>query len=138
MIHLQTDLEGKQAYYGKVKDMFTEQGFVLGGNWDYYNGCFDSILSREGGETIYLRLPFRVIAGALDEDGAHLEFQTPLIVKHVVNEGIETEDNSLLTATGFNQFQEPLDLDGQIKNDDKWKEAGEEVVRKISGYIDAL
>lgn len=135
MLRLQTDLEGKKAYFGDMQDRLKNLGYCLGGNWDYDKGSFDSILWRDGGETIYLRVPFHVLDGILDECEASIEFQTPFVIKHVVNIGFDKDENSLLTATGFNQFQDPLDTDGQIKNKNKWEDAGEQAVKQILSYL---
>lgn len=136
MIQLQTtDIEGKKTTFGHAQDEFMKYDCVLGGHWEYDGGCFDSILWREGGETIYLRMPFHVLSGALDQSGAHIEFEQPYVIKHVVNVGLDRDENSLLTAAGFSQFQEPLDKDGQIKNKNKWEEAGEQMVKSLTEKI---
>ncbi|OES43901.1 YugN family protein [Domibacillus iocasae] len=135
MLKLHTELEGKKAYFGDVRDMFKDLGYDLGGNWEYDQGSFDGILWRESGETIYIRLPFTVLKGALDEYDAWIEFHPPFVIKHVVNIGLEKDEHSLVTASGFNQFQDPVDPDGQIKNKNKWEEAGEKAVQRIISYI---
>ncbi|OKL35402.1 hypothetical protein BLL40_15225 [Domibacillus mangrovi] len=134
MLKLQTDIEGKKAYFGDIQDTLKPLGYDLGGNWGYDQGSFDSILSRDGGETIYLRIPFRVLNGALDEYDASIEFQTPIVIKHVINIGLDNDQSSLLTSS-FNQFQDPLDTDGQIKNKNKWEDAGEQAVKRIIDYL---
>jgi hypothetical protein len=135
VLKLQTDLEGKKAYFGDMQDTLKNLGYCLGGNWGYDTGSFDSILSREEGETIYIRIPFHVLDGVLDESDASIEFQTPYVIKHVVNIGLDKDENSLLTSSGFNQFQDPLDTDGQIKNKNKWEDAGEQAVKQIISYL---
>ncbi|OAH55730.1 MULTISPECIES: YugN family protein [Bacillaceae] len=135
MLKLQTDLEGKKAYFGDMQDTLKNLGYDLGGHWDYEQGSFDSILWRDGGETIYLRIPFLVVDGELENCDASIEFQTPFVIKHVVNTGLDNDESSLATATGFNQFQDPLDTDGQIKNKNKWEDAGEQAVKQIVSYL---
>ena len=137
MIKLETEIEGKRDYFGKVKDTFKQYGYVLGGNWEYDRGYFDATLWREGGETIYIRLPFTVIDGQLDDDLAYIEFRTPYVIKHVVNIGLDREGSSLLTATGFSQFQEPLDKDAHIEKKSKWEDVGEQAVQQVVGYLDS-
>lgn len=134
MIQLKTGLEGRKTLYGIMKNRLEESGYHLGGNWDYHTGYFDRVLNREEGETIYIRAPFDVIAGMLDEDNASIQFKTPFIIKHVVNIGFESEDSSLLTST-FNQFQEPVDKDGRIPDKSKWQEIG---VREVNRLIAIL
>jgi len=131
LLELQTEIEGKRTTFGYINYRIKELGYTLGGNWDYDRGCFDSILWREGGETIYLRVPFSVLEGELDEYDASIIFSKPYVIKHVVNIGLDNDKNSLLSATGFNQFQDPLDKDGYIRNKNKWVHAGEQAIKKF-------
>src|SRR5699024_4123089 len=121
VIQLETDIKGKRMYFGQAQRDLKEHGFFIGGNWEYDSGMFDGIIHREGGETIYIRIPFQVIYGELDREDAYIEFQQPFIIKHVVHVGLDTDENSLLTVTGFGQFQEPLDKDGYIHDKSKWE-----------------
>lgn len=131
MIHLNTDVEGKQMTFGEAKAYLKQFGFHIGGNWDYDRGMFDGILNRESGETIYLRMPFGVIEGQLDNRDAIIQFQKPFVIKHVVNLGLANDSSALLSATGLGQFQKPLDKDGHIPNKNEWQEFGEEIVGDI-------
>lgn len=131
MIMLDTTIEGKQTHFGQMQDCAKVIGFTLGGNWDYYHGCFDAILAKDMDETIYLRLPFKVEKGMLDHLDALIQFEKPYIIKHVINLGLDRDENSLVSATGFNQFQEPLDTDGNIDNKNYWKNTGEDVVNYV-------
>lgn len=131
MISLQTPIEGKRSYFGYMQKELKKFGFFLCGAWDYDRGKFDAILWREQGETIYLRIPFHVLNGELDKSDAYIEFRTPYIIKHVVNVGLDRDADSLLSATGFAQFQTPLDKDGQITNKDKWAAYGDSLINDI-------
>jgi len=131
MLKLQTGLEGKTASFGVVSDCIRELGYHIGGNWDYDRGCFDHILCQEGGETIYIRIPFIVTEGELDDYEASIKFGTPYIIKHVVHVGIDRDGDSLLDATGFSQFQQPIDKDGKIINKNRWIHAGEVAVKDL-------
>lgn len=131
MISLQTQLDGKKSFFGYIQDNLKHHGFFLCGAWEYDRGKFDAILWREKGETIYLRIPFHVINGELDKSDAYIQFRTPYIIKHVVNLGLDRDENSLLSATGFNQFQKPLDKDGKINYKNHWREHGEMLINKI-------
>lgn len=135
MLQLQTELEGKMAYFGDLRRRIKGLGYSIGGNWDYHKGSFDNVLWREGGETIYLRLPFEVLEGDLDHHQAYIRFQTPYVIKHVVNMGLDKDENSLLTSTGFNQFQHPVDKDGTIENKSRWAIAGEQAVEQVIQYL---
>ncbi|GAB7387145.1 YugN-like family protein [Bacillaceae bacterium] len=134
MLRIRSEITGKSAYYGDVKDPFAREGFVLGGNWGYDGGYFDGVLFREGGETVYLRVPVVVREGELDRDDAMLEFQEPFIVKHVVNVGID-EGSSVLDMTGLSQFQEPVEQDGELGEADAWRTKGEEALARILRYL---
>lgn len=128
MIYLDTAIEGKQMAFGYAKHMLKQVGLELSGSWEYDRGIFDGIMHREGGETIYMRVPFQVIEGELDRDDAWIEFLKPFIIKHVVHLGLDKDSHSLLEATGLSQFQKPLDKDGYIHDKSKWQEFGEEIV----------
>ena len=135
MLQIQSDLEGKLAQFGYLQEKLKPYGFGLGGYWEYDHGYFDTILSKERGETIYLRLPFNVIHGVLDSPSAQIQFKTPYVIKHVLNLGLDFDDGSLLDPTGFSQFQTPIDKDGKIEDSNKWVEAGQQVVGKVLQYI---
>lgn len=131
MIFLETDIEGKQMEFGQAQQDLKKFGLFIGGNWEYDSGMFDGVMHREGGETVYIRLPFQVIEGELDRSDAVIEFDKPFIIKHVVHVGLDRDENSLLSITGFAQFQEPKDKDGYIHDKSKWEEFGEELVGDI-------
>lgn len=131
MLKLQTELEGQTASFGVVSDCIRELGYHMGGNWDYDQGCFDHILCQEGGERIYIRIPFVVTDGELDHYEASIKFGTPYVIKHVVHVGLDRDGDSLLDATGFSQFQQPIDKDGKIIDKNRWIHAGEVAVKDL-------
>jgi hypothetical protein len=132
MLNLDTDMEGKQMSFGHAQKTLRKFGFTMGGNWEYDSGMFDGMMDRKDGETYYIRMPFQVLEGELDRKDAWIEFQKPFVIKHVVNMGLDRDESSLLTtATGFSQFQEPLDKDGYIHDKSKWQEFGEEAIGDI-------
>ncbi|MUK89260.1 hypothetical protein GMD78_12840 [Ornithinibacillus sp. L9] len=135
MLELETEIEGRTAHFGEMMSIARHNGFGLCGSWEYDGGFFDSIIWREGGETIYVRIPFHVLKGQLDRPDALLEFKRPFVIKHVVHIGLDQGENSLLAATGINQFQEPLDKDGQIQHKSKWEEVGEQAVNQLAKNI---
>lgn len=139
MIELSTAIEGKKATFGSVRDIFDSYGCSFCSNFDYDQGKFDAILYREGGETIYLRVPFYVTEGMLDHPKANIQFGAPFVIKHVVNLGLDHDENSFITATtGLAQFQEPLDKDGHIYDRSRWQQAGEEAIGEIYNTITHL
>ena len=135
MLNITSDIEGKQAYYGNIRKHFEKEGFHICGNWEYYEAFFDSILSRNGGTTIYLRLPAKVVQGKLDQEDAFLEFGCPFVIKHVVHTGFIEDDFAVADLTGFNQFQKPLDPDDRIERKAKWEQAGEQALNRIKEYV---
>jgi hypothetical protein len=131
MLKLQTKLDGQIANFGVVRDCIRDLGYHLGGNWDYDGGFFDHVLCREEGETIYIRIPFFVRDGELDKYDTIIEFGTSFVIKHVVHVGLDREGSSLLDATGFSQFQQPIDTDGKIIDKNRWIHAGEVAVQEL-------
>lgn len=134
MIELKTNLVGNKALFGDASAVLGEHDITMGGNWDFDRGNFDAILNQDGSETIYLRLPFDVVDGVLDEDTAMIEFGTPFIIKHVINIGLDDEDNPVLAATGLDQFQSPQDKDAPIVYDEKWVTEGEQRVAQFADH----
>lgn len=138
MLLLDTNVSGNRMTFGDARRFLKPYNIIISGNWEYDRGIFDGILHRENGETIYLRLPFVVVEGELDHDRAVIEFQRPYIIKHVVNLGLDKDSSALLTTTGLNQFQKPLDKDGYIEDKSKWQEFGEEIVGSIFDQLKTL
>lgn len=138
MLKLQTDIEGKKVYFGEVRNVFNANGFTFCSNFEYTHGKFDMNLCREGGETIYIRVPFNVLHGELDRPNAYIQFGQPYVIKHVVNIGLDWDENSLLTATGFNQFQNPVDKDGNILDKSRWEAAGEQMVHRVVSSLNDM
>ncbi|MDV6377791.1 YugN family protein [Sporosarcina sp. GW1-11] len=135
MLELDTPIEGKLACFGPLRDKVSDHGYHFGGGWDYNRGHFDSILSREGGETIYLRVPFVVHDGELDDYNTYIKFKKPYVIKHVVNTGLDRNASSLLSGS-FNQFQEPVDKDAGIRDKSRWETAGELAIEDILQYLE--
>ncbi|WP_047986558.1 YugN family protein [Ornithinibacillus californiensis] len=135
MIELESAIQGKTAYFGEARHLAKQFGLSLCGSWEYDGAFLDATLHREGGETIYLRMPFHVLEGELDRNDAFIEFGKPFVIKHIVHIGLDKDEASLFAATGLNQFQEPLDKDGQIRNKTKWEEIGEDVSNQFASAI---
>lgn len=138
MLTLESDLEGRIIRFDSMCSIVQKRGYVLCGNWEYDRGKFDHVLWRHEGETIYIRLPFKVVKGMLDRKDAHLKFSTPYIIKHVVHEGLESDSEGLMTVAGFSQFQKPLDPDGKINDHDQWREIARQslapIVEEMTAY----
>ena len=139
MFQIQSDIEGKRAYFGAARDIFKSYGCSFCSNFEYDQGKFDALLWREGGESIFLRIPIYVLDGELDHSKALIEFGTPFVIKHVVNIGLDHDENSFLTATtGLDQFQTPLDKDGYIYDKSRWAKAGREAIERVMSSMTGL
>lgn len=145
MLPIESDIQGKKVVYGDIAEPFRAEGFELGGNWGYNGGYFDKVLARsdDQSETVYLRLPVKVIQGALDQPGAHLVFGRPLVIKHVVHTGLEYSSNEhfLSDQAGlspiWNQFQSPVDADGDLSGEERWKRTAQAYIDRIVPYVNA-
>ncbi|RXT08156.1 YugN family protein [Ammoniphilus sp. CFH 90114] len=141
MISVPSEIEGKVATYGEIEDAFNREGFVLGGNWEYDKGYFDAALERDGGETIYLRVPVEVMEGELDDGGARLRFHQPFLVRHVVHTRNFSDSIPLVDQlpgqlnTLVNQFQTPAEVDGDIHDVDRRVEEARAAIAKILPYV---
>ncbi|PID16151.1 hypothetical protein CSV63_05810 [Sporosarcina sp. P34] len=134
MIELKTNLPGKKSLFGDACNILIEHDIQMGGNWDFDRGNFDTILNQDGSNTIYLRIPFHVVDGVLDEDSAMIEFDVPFIINHVVNIGLDDDESPVLATVGLDQFQTPEDKDGPIVYDEKWVREGEARIAKFSDH----
>ncbi len=114
MIALKSKIEGKTVIYGNALKLFKEAGMDIGGGWEYDHGMFDTILYQRKETTIYLRVPFQVLEGELDSPRTVIRFQTPFVIKHVMNIGLDEEDSATMTVAGLEQFQAPQDPDAPI------------------------
>lgn len=136
MISFNSEIEGKEARFGDIEDVFAEKGFVLGGNWEFDGGYFDTEVDGEYDETVYLRLPVQVVQGQLDEAEAKLRFLQPLLVRHVVNTGLaEDEPEPGTLGSSVVQFQPPLETDGEIHDQDKRLEKAKDAIQRILPYL---
>lgn len=136
MLAINSEIEGKRTNFGIARHAFDSFGCSFCSNFEYEQGKFDAVLWREEGETIYLRVPFKVLEGELDHASAYIQFGTPYLIKHHVNIGLDHGEGSFITATtGLNQFQEPLDKDAKIRDESRWVQAGESLIQRIMGSL---
>jgi hypothetical protein len=120
MIEFKTTMPGKKSLFGDARALLGEYDLQLGGGWEFDEGMFDSILWQKDDDKIYLRMPFFVVDGMLDEDSALIEFGKPFIIRHVLNVGLDDEDTPILAAVGLDQFKKPDNPDAPIANSDEW------------------
>jgi hypothetical protein len=117
MIPLQSQLTSSLRDFHPVRDALAGRGFALGGAWDYLNGSFDCALDEEN--KVWLRLPFQVTEGHLDGESpdadAQIRFDSPYVLKHLYNEGVDAEAQPRALGAMLDQFQDPVDADAEIE-----------------------
>ncbi len=131
---LPSTLTSQVQDYLNSKDVLTEKGFALGGNWDYDHGSFDCALDEA--KKVWLRLPFDVTVGNLDsespESDTKIQFGQPFVLKHVYNEGLDKEAHPRAMGALMDQFSDPVDPDDEIESN--WIEQAK---RKL-GEVEAI
>lgn len=123
----ETILENVQGSFGRFRDFFEEQGYVIGGNWDYHQGYFDKQLDDQAGY-LFVRIPVSMVEGEFGDDTAQLRIGTPFALLHRYQRGIDEQGNAGLVTASFNQFQEPVDTDAPL-DDEQIEQAKQEVKR---------
>jgi len=104
--------------YGVSRELLSDRGFALGGNWEYDRGSFDCALDDD--RKVWLRLPFVVTAGKLDGEAepmdTEIKFGEPYVLKHQYNEGLDEEAQASTLGGLLNQFSDPADPDDGIES----------------------
>ncbi|MBH5319266.1 hypothetical protein I6N90_15790 [Paenibacillus sp. GSMTC-2017] len=135
MIPVSSIIDGKQKTFTEAKQWLENNGFTLGGNWDYNRGSFDRALDKEN--KVWLRIPFEVTEGTIDseltENNAHIRFEEPYVLKHLYNEGNDPEASVRVVAAAFDQFQSPVNPDADIEQ--HWVNRGKEMIRQLETSI---
>ncbi|QHT60068.1 hypothetical protein GXP70_09025 [Paenibacillus lycopersici] len=135
MIPLESKLEASEKEFTEVRSMLEEHQFSLGGSWDYDHGFFDRSLDEA--HLVWLRMPFAVINGAIDDESQDLDAKIrlgkPFVLKHVYNEGLDKEAHANTMGGLMNQFQEPLDPDDKVE--DKWVKQAKDVLAEVEGRL---
>ncbi len=118
MRELDSSLTSQVHDYGVSRQLLSERGFTLGGNWDYDHGSFDCALDEAN--LVWLRLPFEVTAGRLDSEAepmdTEIRFGCPYVLKHVYNEGLDDSARAGTVGGLINQFSAPVDPDDDIES----------------------
>ncbi|MNI23784.1 YugN-like family protein [compost metagenome] len=131
MKQITSSLDGVQDSFDNVRAQLRNYNFTLGGNWEYDHGYFDRSLDEA--HKVWLRIPFQVVTGRLDGDSestnAIVRMGTPFVLKHVYNEGLDTEANVGAYSGLINQFQAPLDPDADVE--EKWAIEAADILRKV-------
>ncbi len=133
LIPIQSKLEGHTYALYKLEEVMKPLGYSIGGNWDYDKGCFDYKLDEEGGYQ-FLRIPFTAVDGELDVPGVVVRLETPYILSHVYQDELDDNVNALTAGTsGFDQFAEPKDPDGDVKR--KYINIGKVLVQELESHF---
>ncbi|MFM1653456.1 YugN family protein [Brevibacillus sp. B_LB10_24] len=130
MQSINSRIEGQTGEFGVIGEMLAADGFTLASNWDYDKGFFDRQLDDQA--MVFLRIPFVVQRGVLDEADADIELHKPFVLKHIYQTGVD-EDVSAYTgpvaAPMLDQFQEPLEKDAEVEPE--WVDKAAEVLRTV-------
>ncbi|EFM10032.1 Protein of unknown function YugN-like [Paenibacillus curdlanolyticus YK9] len=128
VIPLESDIQSREYAFVEAKERLEQQDFTLGGNWDYEKGSFDRSLDEAN--KVWLRLPFEVLSGAIDnldsDNDATIRLGTPYVLKHVYNEGNDEEASVRIAGSLIDQFQSPVDPDAKIEA--KWIDKAKQVL----------
>ncbi|OCT10660.1 hypothetical protein A8709_22740 [Paenibacillus pectinilyticus] len=128
---LSSSLEHVQETFDNVRAQLSQFDFNLGGGWEYDHGYFDRFLDEE--HKVWLRIPVQVVTGRIDGDSestdALVEVGKPFVLKHVYNEGLDSEADLETAGALIDQFQAPLDSDAGIE--DKWVKEAENLLQKV-------
>lgn len=129
MIPIRSKLEGHTCTLHKLEQTLKPLGYDIGGNWEYEKGCFDYKMGEEDGYQFF-RIPFTAVEGELDMPEVVVRIDTPYVLSHVYQNELDDRVNTLTASlTSFDQFSEPKDADGKVKN--KYVGFGERLVRQL-------
>ncbi|SDX36860.1 YugN-like family protein [Marininema mesophilum] len=120
MIQLPSSLEDQEGTFVAIDRIMNEEGFVLGGGYEYDHACYDKVLDWEEthGHQTYLRIPVVAITGSIGARKAQLQIGTPFVLKHPFKTGPDTTSDAGLVTSTFSQFSNPADKDDYV--DKEW------------------
>jgi hypothetical protein len=132
MIEILSRLEGEHFDLFKLEQKLKPKGYSIGGNWDYDQGAFDYKMTDDGAYR-FLRLPFTAVDGQLDDSNCTVKFGRPYLLSHVYQQGLDDQAHSDNSSATFNQFQEPVDKDGEIP--ENYLEMGKALVKELESLL---
>jgi hypothetical protein len=127
MVIISSQLEGMQMQYREVEKILQQDGWVIGGNWEYGGGSFDYVFEKDPSYRT-VRLPFRTLVGNLDGGNPIIEFQSPYLLVHEYQDGLDDHVQVGVFSSLVNQFSEPMNKDAEVTSEDV--EIGEEIIKK--------
>ncbi|PTX46746.1 YugN-like protein [Melghirimyces profundicolus] len=125
MIPLKSVLEELEGPFVELDRLFNEEGFFLGGGYEYDHGYYDKALDWEENKEhrAYLRIPVTAVEGSIGTRKATLRIGRPFVLKHEYQTEMDDHANSGLVSGTFNQFTEPANKDADVE--DKWLKRGQ-------------
>ena len=132
MVTIESGLTDVVAHFGQVEPVFAEQGFELA-NMNSDHAYFDFTLSNTTDDSVYLRIPFFLQEGRIEDPDATIRFGQPFVIRHVHQTGVS--EDAQMTNPLTNQFQEPVSKDADVSQ--TWVEKGKETLKRVSHHIKA-
>lgn len=132
MIEIPSTVEGKHFDLYKLEQILKPLGYSIGGNWDYDHGYFDYKIDDEVGYQ-FLRLPFHAIDGQLDSRGCTVSLDTPFLLSHKYQRGLDDHVHVGNASASFNQFSEPVDKDASFP--EKYVDLGKSLVSELENVL---
>lgn len=134
MVPISSAIESTSHEFMEAKKLLRQNGFSLGGGWEYNQGTFDHALDDES--KVWLRIPFDVVAGNIDpeaDSSATIRFGQPFVLKHLYNEGTDPEGSVRLFGALFDQFQSPVNPDAKVGQ--QWVDKAKRVVAQVEHVL---
>lgn len=132
MIKLSSSVIGKHFDLYKLEQILKPLGYDIGGNWEYDHGYFDYKIDDDEGYQ-FLRVPFKAIDGQLDSRNCTVELQTPFLLSHQYQMGIDDHAEIGNASATFNQFQEPADKDASVP--DNYIDKGKTLIKELENTL---
>jgi hypothetical protein len=131
MLPIESKLTNRKSKFVDINDHLQNNGFSIGGNWDYKHGYFDRPLDEQ--QQIFLRLPFSVLSEHFDPEGESqdtmIQWGQPFVLHHQYQQ--ENDDTAKVKVLGalFDQFQTPVNHDATV--DEKWRNVARDHLEKF-------
>ncbi|WP_185956301.1 YugN family protein [Melghirimyces algeriensis] len=117
MIQLDSQLEDLEGKFMDLEHLFNQEGFFLGGGYEYDHGYYDKALDWEENKEhrAYLRIPVTAMEGSIGDRSARLRIGKPFVLKHEYQTGMDDYANAGLVSATFDQFAEPANKDADVE-----------------------
>ena len=128
MIPVPSKVEGQVFSLYDLEQRLKPIGYVIGGNWDYDHGSFDYEIDDRVGYQ-FLRVPFSVVNGQLDDKEATVQLGEPFLLSHKYQRGLDDNVHVGNKTASFDQFSEPVDPDAEFPSE--YVDTGKELVQEL-------